>query len=711
MTSSKTNVLRHIRLKAFRGFRDAQNLELDASAIIVSGPNGTGKTSLFDAIQWCLTGSLSRVEDLRAKRNIEHIVNQYRIGDRAEVDLTLAFDGTEVLLKRVGDHRGSSLELHNPAIGSSYGDEAEEALRDLLSIGADVGLELSLATTGLMQQDVMRAMLQAKPAERYRHISTILGLGALEDFEDAVRAAAADANKLAEANESEQIGAESRLTDVQQRLNAARVRLEQQPSREALRADFERSWPIAPEWMVAPKVPSHDITEYRQLAATAAEVTGTVVSLRQQAEALQARGEDLGGPVEDSALRTASRLVATVQSQLEEKESARGAALQELGVAEQVATEMTRLAAVAIPLLTHVCPVCRQSIDQSQISSSLRERSGETATILALRKGLQEAEHDLKSVQQSLAEAESGLVALEASSSAWDRHVALQAHISSEVLELRKANFEIRLGEHLEEWAVRSGEANTYLETLRQINLAAADALATQGQSVELARYESEIDSFAAAAADRKARAEESRRRASTLKTLLQSTIDARVEVTEKQFRSVQPLVADIFGRLDPHPTFKSIDFELDTYYRKGTTSPLVRDLVEGISADPLVIFSTSQANIAALSYFLAMGWSAGERALPFVLLDDPIQSMDDINVLGFADLSRHLRISRQLAVSTHERRFASLLERKLAPRQPNESTLVLEFQGWDRSGPAIDTRSVSSQLDGRPIRIVRDAS
>ena len=118
-----------------------------------------------------------------------------------------------------------------------------------------------------------------------------------------------------------------------------------------------------------------------------------------------------------------------------------------------------------------------------------------------------------------------------------------------------------------------------------------------------------------------------------------------------------------------------------------------------GVSADPLVIFSTSQANIAALSHFLAMGWSAGERSLPFVLLDDPVQSMDDVNVLGFADPSRHLRTSRQLIISTHERRFAGLLERKLAPRSATDATLVLEFLGWDRSGRSA-TQTGRSRLD-----------
>jgi hypothetical protein len=42
---------------------------------------------------------------------------------------------------------------------------------------------------------------------------------------------------------------------------------------------------------------------------------------------------------------------------------------------------------------------------------------------------------------------------------------------------------------------------------------------------------------------------------------------------------------------------------------------------------------------------------------------------MDDVNALGFSDLCRHVRRRRQLVVSTHENRLASLFERKLTPR------------------------------------------
>lgn len=63
--------------------------------------------------------------------------------------------------------------------------------------------------------------------------------------------------------------------------------------------------------------------------------------------------------------------------------------------------------------------------------------------------------------------------------------------------------------------------------------------------------------------------------------------------------------------------------------------------------------------------------------------------------MLGFSDLCRHIRTCRQLVVSTHETRLASLLERKLTPRTPGARTRVLHFTGWDRDGPTIEPEDV----------------
>lgn len=69
---------------------------------------------------------------------------------------------------------------------------------------------------------------------------------------------------------------------------------------------------------------------------------------------------------------------------------------------------------------------------------------------------------------------------------------------------------------------------------------------------------------------------------------------------------------------------------------------------------------------------------------------------MDVINVLGFADVARSLSARRQLIVTTHDRRFAALLERKLGAREAGRRTWHLVFSSWDREGPRVEARASS---------------
>ncbi len=87
-----------IEIEGFRGFNRRQRIDLHASAVIVVGPNGTGKTSFFDAVQWLLLGSLRRLERWRVRKNAEHIVNRYRGSEPAVVEAGILVDGRLVRL-------------------------------------------------------------------------------------------------------------------------------------------------------------------------------------------------------------------------------------------------------------------------------------------------------------------------------------------------------------------------------------------------------------------------------------------------------------------------------------------------------------------------------------------------------------------------------------------------------------------------------------
>ena len=50
-----------LRVEGFRAYREPQTFDLDASVIVLYGPNGLGKTSLFDAIDYACTGRIGRL--------------------------------------------------------------------------------------------------------------------------------------------------------------------------------------------------------------------------------------------------------------------------------------------------------------------------------------------------------------------------------------------------------------------------------------------------------------------------------------------------------------------------------------------------------------------------------------------------------------------------------------------------------------------------
>lgn len=80
--------------------------------LLLTGPNGYGKTSLLDAIEWCITGDIKRAHEnydsrYTTKREKERTENQNGIlkninlkDDKVVVKLTFLIDGQEVTIKR-----------------------------------------------------------------------------------------------------------------------------------------------------------------------------------------------------------------------------------------------------------------------------------------------------------------------------------------------------------------------------------------------------------------------------------------------------------------------------------------------------------------------------------------------------------------------------------------------------------------------------------
>ncbi|MEM5673133.1 AAA family ATPase [Bacillus cereus] len=69
--------LESLTVRHFRIFNGLYEFRFkDKDLIIVSGPNGNGKSTIFDAIQWCLTGKIPRYEGSNERQKFNYIMNE-----------------------------------------------------------------------------------------------------------------------------------------------------------------------------------------------------------------------------------------------------------------------------------------------------------------------------------------------------------------------------------------------------------------------------------------------------------------------------------------------------------------------------------------------------------------------------------------------------------------------------------------------------------
>ncbi|MFB6351333.1 MAG: hypothetical protein ABEN55_23375, partial [Bradymonadaceae bacterium] len=125
-------------------------------------------------------------------------------------------------------------------------------------------------------------------------------------------------------------------------------------------------------------------------------------------------------------------------------------------------------------------------------------------------------------------------------------------------------------------------------------------------------------------------------------------------------------------------------------YYPDVSVNSDLEVIADGGEPDETIdvrsIFNQGDLNAAAVSLFLGLGAEV-EPTHDFgaILLDDPIQSMDDEHVEGFAEALRGIAQKRQILLATHN---PTLVD---AVRDLDTRTRVFEFASYDvEMGPEL---------------------
>lgn len=682
---------RWLEVENFRGFHRPARFDLSASALIVHGPNGTGKTSFFDALQWLLIGDLPRLRSLRMRQTEEYIKNAYASGP-ARIGAELMLQGKLVKVERIGDRAGSDLLMQIDGMVLD-GSAAEAQLEQLLTTGTGSSLKEALFSSALLQQDDLRYVLTASPADRFEQLSQLLGLGALERFEtDAVQSAkVSNASKTTARQAAEQ--ADARLSLLRRELEGIKDDEGKLPAAETLLSGLANDITTLGATGLAIEIPltPGDVPTLSKATRLLENRLRSLLEAVQSTEVLPA--ELPGGSLESLTVER-ERQAVSLSSAAEELTARRGevASLERvLAAARRDSDAFSQMVSLATPLLGDTCPVCEQRIVAEDVRESLVRRAAQATALTTVQQELASSLTSRDAAEESVESTADALATTDARLSTAAQWRLARSKAADEWRQLVDSRLLLSPASPEDvvtptrQWIT---EALQTLSALRRSVDATAAALAALTRGSRLNAMVEEVELAEQRADSAKSGWEAAARAASQADALAKASTRARLQVINRRVAALQPLADDVFSRLDPHPTFQRLQFESEVFRNKGTMSTRVEDEATGVSVSPSLAFSSAQANMTALTYFLALALGMGDRAMPFICLDDPLQDMDDVNVLAFTDLARHLREDRQLILATHERRFAALLRRKLAPRNVDERLRLITFTGWSRDGP-----------------------
>ena len=385
--------IRSLKINGFRAFGGENHFDLDGDIVLVVGVNGQGKTSLFDAVLWALTGEISRL------RNRGSIVSLYSDSGEALVSLTISPNqGQDIIVTRRSDGHEDRL-LVQEGSDSYRGEEAEyELIRRLWPEGMTANdprsaLRVALERGVYLQQDALTDFLTAdSDSERFNAVSEIMGIGLVTEFQAALESSRRSWSR-----------ATNQMRPPVEEIGQRRIRIE------GLLKEFSDAVPLVAtnlnDWtswwaqvehlsvsnILTPRVDSPDAHNAVDMAM--AELRTIRLSRQRRGERLRELENDVrempSAPLEMDQLYQAAEgsniALETARKNLAEAESTVSEIRRHQAESRFAQDELRVLAEVAIRHLGELCPICQQTyereVTRERLNSLIDSASNIQATL------------------------------------------------------------------------------------------------------------------------------------------------------------------------------------------------------------------------------------------------------------------------------------------------------------------------------------------
>jgi DNA repair exonuclease SbcCD ATPase subunit len=183
--------IQQIQFNNFRTYRqETFNIPEDKKIVLIYGRNGFGKSSLFDGIEWGLTGKLARYDEGSREKN-EYPMLRNSLADISNNDGVKITFTTGDAIKRfipqnaTNDYGEGTLFLNSNPMEDENGKTI--SLKDFLTYENyqnDINFEQSFNFTQLLSQELISDFIRkTKDPDRYRIIENLFGLQSFHKYD------------------------------------------------------------------------------------------------------------------------------------------------------------------------------------------------------------------------------------------------------------------------------------------------------------------------------------------------------------------------------------------------------------------------------------------------------------------------------------------------------------------------------------------------
>ena len=165
----------------------------------------------------------------------------------------------------------------------------------------------------------------------------------------------------------------------------------------------------------------------------------------------------------------------------------------------------------------------------------------------------------------------------------------------------------------------------------------------------------------------------------------------------DERLASISPLLTELYYRLRPHRYWRSIDYMIRGDVRRFLS------LRVGEGLNPQFVFSSGERRAAGLAFLLTVSLSRPWCRWQTLVLDDPVQHVDDFRALHLIEVLSALRKGgRQIICAVEDPQLADLLCRRLrsTPEAPG-AHVELDSDG---NGARVASRSSIPPLPGSAL-------